>query len=96
MIRPAVVTFLDMMLRERDRILRFEEIRVPENSHVVGKTIQECKIKEKTGALLVALRDKKTGEYHFNPPEETEITAEDTLVLIASPEMVKAIEEKIV
>lgn len=92
MIRPAVVTFLDMMLREREKVLRFEEIPVKEGSPLVGKTIEDSKIGEKTGALLVALRRGGSEEYHFNPPKETEIQEKDILILIASPESVKELE----
>ena len=95
MVRPAVVTFLDMMLRDREKVLRFEEVCVEEDSGFVGRKLGECKIKEKSEALLVAVRDKNTGDYHFNPPEDTEIKANDILIFIASPEMIEQLEKKI-
>jgi len=93
MIRPAVVTFLDMMLRERKKVLRFEEISIGKGSHLIGKTIEESKIGEKTGALLVAVRKGGQKEYDFNPPKETVIQEKDILILIASLERVKEIEK---
>ncbi len=93
MIRPAVVTFLDMMLRERERVLRFEEIHVREGSSLIGKTIGESGIKEKTGALIVALKDMQSSTYDFNPSKETVIKENDILVFIADPETVKEIEK---
>jgi voltage-gated potassium channel len=95
MVRPAVVTFLDMMLRDREKVLRFEEVCVEEDSSLIGRKLGECKIKEKSEALLVAVRDKKTGDYHFNPTEDTEIKANDILIFIASPEMIEKLERKI-
>lgn len=94
MIRPAVVTFLDMMLKEREEVLRFEELPVGKDSSFIGKPVGECTIGKKTGALLVAIKDRETGEYHFNPSEETKIKEDDILILIASPEMVKELEKR--
>jgi len=93
MIRPAVVTFLDMMLREREEVLRFEEVHVKKDSTLVGKTIEEANIDKETGSLLVALRRVGSAEYDFNPLKETKIQEGDILVLIATPYMVKEIEK---
>jgi voltage-gated potassium channel len=94
MIRPAVVTFLDMMLREREEVLRFEEIRVDEGSAYVGKTIEEANIDKEAGSLLLALRRADSDKYHFNPTRSMEIMAGDYLYLIASVDRVKEIEGK--
>lgn len=93
MIRPKVVSFLDMMLRERERVLRFEEVTVASGSSLAGKTIDEAKLEEKTGALLVALRREGSDEYEFNPSGEARIQENDTLIFIATPEMVQEIEK---
>lgn len=93
MIRPAVATFLDMMLRERERVLRFEEVLVKKESPLVGKTIEEARLEEKTNALLVAIRRAGRKDYEFNPSRDTAIQENDTLILIATPEMVKELEK---
>lgn len=93
MIRPAVATFLDMMLRERERVLRFEEVAVGKGSSLVGKTIEEARLGEKTNALLVAIRRAGRKDYEFNPSRDTAIQENDTLILIATPDMVMEIEK---
>ncbi len=93
MIRPAVATFLDMMLRERERVLRFEEVLVKKESPLIGKTIEEARLEEKTNALLVAVRRAGRKDYEFNPSRDTAIQENDTLILIATPEMVKELEK---
>lgn len=93
MVRPAVVTFLDMMLRDREDVLRFEEIHVDKKSVFVGKTIAEADIEKEAGSLLVALRRAGSDKYVFNPPKTTEIRADDILVLIATPPVVEQIEK---
>jgi len=93
MIRPAVTTFLDMMLRERERVLRFDEFLVEPGSPLRGKTIEEARIEERTGALLVALRRGGAKEFDFNPPKTTRLSDNDVLVFIATPEMIEAMEK---
>jgi len=93
MIRPRVVSFLDMMLREREKVLRFEEVTISENSPLVGKKIGEAKLEEKTGALLVALKRRGSPDYEFNPSKGIVIEADDTLVFIATPEMIQELEK---
>jgi voltage-gated potassium channel len=93
MIRPAVTTFLDMMLRERERVLRFDEVTVQKGSPLVGKTIEESRAEERTGALLVALRRGGARDFDFNPPRKTRLQENDVLVFIASPEMIQELEK---
>jgi len=95
MVRPAVVTFLDMMLRDREEILRFEEIQVKKGSRLVGSTIREANIDRETGSLLVALRRAGKTKYDFNPSKETKIQEGDTLVLIATPDLISQIGKKV-
>ncbi len=93
MIRPAVTTFLDMMLRERERVLRFDEVTVQKDSALLGKTIEESRAEEQTGALLVALRRGGAKDFDFNPPKKTRLQENDVLVFIASPEMIQELEK---
>jgi len=93
MVRPATTTFLDLMLRERDRVLRFDEVAVPEGSTLAGKTIGEADLASKTGALLVALRRGGEKDFDFNPAKTATIAAGDVLVFIAAPEMIADLEK---
>ncbi len=93
MVRPAVVTFLDMMLRDREKALRFEEVRVEKGSPFSGKAIREAKLEEKTGALLVAINKAGTADYDFNPAGDRKIEEDDVLIFIASAEMARGIEK---
>ena len=92
MVRPHVVGFLDLMLRERDKVYRFEEVTVAEGSQLVGKQMQECAVKEKTGALIVGIKRAATGALDFNPSRESQIQVNDVLICVASPEMVDNLE----
>jgi voltage-gated potassium channel len=91
MVRPAATTFLDMMLRDRDRVFRVDEVAVAKGAELVGKTVEQARLAEKTGALLVALRRAGAGGYEFNPPKDRVIEENDILIIIAEAERLKDI-----
>jgi voltage-gated potassium channel len=86
MVRPSVVTFLDTMLRDKEKGLRVEEVLVAKGSPLAGRSIGESRLRERTRALLVAVRGEGADAYAFNPPETQVIREDDVLIFIASPE----------
>lgn len=90
LIRPNVVTFLDQMLRDRDRNLRVGEGAVPSNSPRVGRALDRTELLQGTRSLLLAVRDR-AGGWVYNPPDETTLQAGSTLILMGSPEDVERV-----
>jgi voltage-gated potassium channel len=88
MLRPNVVTFLDLMMRDPRNTLRFEEAAIQEGSEFAGKTIAESDVGRKTGAIIVAVRDAQSTQYTFNPRGDTMLKPNDVLVLIGDLEQV--------
>jgi len=93
MTRPATTTFLDLMLRERNRVLRFDEVTVPAGSPLAGKTVGEADFESRTGALFVARKRGGGKDFDFNPGKAATIEAGDVLVFIAAPEMIAGLEK---
>ncbi len=88
MIRPAAVSFLDTMLRDKEMTLRVEEAVIGPESSFIDKTIAEVDIGKKTGAIVVAIKDGETGKQKFNPPASTKLKADDVLIMIGSIDQV--------
>ncbi len=93
MVRPAAVTFLDMMLRDKDKGFRVEDVVVGAGSPLAGKTLADSRLREKTGALLVALKERGGPGYVFNPPDDRVVREGDALVFIATPDDLKDLEK---
>ncbi len=91
MVRPAVVTFLDKMLYDKEHVMRVEEVAVGKGSPLVGKTIRESAVRERTKALLVAVRKAETKDYEFNPSSDRVVQENDVFIFIGSPEMLKVL-----
>ncbi|MBX9928890.1 MAG: TrkA family potassium uptake protein [Gemmatimonadaceae bacterium] len=88
LIRPSVVTFLDQMLRDTNRNLRLEEVRIEEGSPIAGRTVESLHLHDyATGVLLLAVREL-TGEYVFNPPARHGLPAGIYLIVMGTPENV--------
>lgn len=79
-VRPTVVEFLDQMMRDRERGLRFEEVRIPAGAWVVGKRLREVPIRQQTDLLVVALREGDA--YLYNPGPDAKLRAESVLVVL--------------
>lgn len=86
MIRPTVASFLDQMLRDRDRNLRIEEISVGMASPAIGRSLAALGINRMKGVLLLAVVEAETGRYVFKPDESTVISQGSVLVVMGGPE----------
>lgn len=85
LIRPTVVSFLDQMLRDRDRNLRVGEVAIPSGSPLLDRSLEAATPLDGTRALLLALKDE-TGAWIYNPPGETVLRNGCTLILMGTPE----------
>lgn len=82
MVRPAVVSFLDSMLREREKNFRIEEMRVADTR--AGKTLESLGIYNLPDALLLSVHSGEN--WIYNPPKKHMLNAGDTLVFLTTPE----------
>lgn len=87
LIRPYVVSFLDLMLRDQVKTMRVEEIVVREDSSWVGKTLEELKLHPHFDLLALGLRNA-AGEMKYNPHGDAELSAGDVLVVLGDVKQV--------
>ncbi|MFH0729244.1 MAG: potassium channel protein [Pseudomonadota bacterium] len=95
MIRPSVVTFLDVMLRVKDRTVRIEDIRVPAGSAFDGKTLAQTGLKDTEGISILAIADGKKEKYFFNPPKSTLLKAGDVLIIMGDVEKIMKVQQSV-
>ncbi len=81
-IRPAVVGFLDSMLRDAEQNTRFEEIEIRTGSKLDGVSIREACLLEKVGLLVIALRRPGVESWVYNPPADTALAPGTTIVVL--------------
>ena len=88
MIRPAVVTFLDEMLRS-DKALRVEEVRVAERH--AGQTLGMI---DRRGPDHIVLAVRAGAQWTFNPAPDFPLNGGELVVVVATPQGRKSLEER--
>ncbi len=89
MVRATVVSFLDTMLRDKEKNLRVEEVSVPEA--FVGKAISSLNLAEYPSILLLAV--KKGKDWIYNPPHNHILESGNALILMTTPEELTRLED---
>ena len=82
-LRPHVAEFVDVVMHERNLEFRLEEIVIAAGSPIAGRTIRDAHLRDRTGALVLALRDGD-GTFHTNPSPETEMRAGQVVIAIGT------------
>jgi len=80
-LRPHVVSFLDLMLKEQTRTLRIEEIEIGPSSWV-EKKVGDLDLKLRFGLLVLAVKDAGGATYWANPPENLALRQGTVLIVM--------------
>ncbi len=91
-LRPQVAAFLDIVSTSGGPDLLFEEIEVKETCREAGKTIRDLRIREATGAMIVALR-KRDGSFDTTPEPNAALEVGDVMIAAGTPEELRRLEE---
>lgn len=88
LLRPTVISFLDIMTHVGDVILDLEDVKVEKGSSIDGKKLREAKIPEKTGLIILAINQKKDDDWIFNPNSDVVLKAGDSMIVLGTYEQV--------
>lgn len=91
LLRPSVVTFLDVVARGEDLSLRLEQVDITADSPLAGRTLEEARIPQRTGLIVIAIRLPASGvdpEWRYNPGPDQAMRAGDTLIVLGQPEQI--------
>ena len=78
-VHPTVVEFMELVTSRQHMELSLGEVQVCKDSVLEGKSIGECEIRSRYGAIVVAIK-KSSGEMVFGPDPKESIAAGDILV----------------
>ncbi|MBX6422458.1 TrkA family potassium uptake protein [Thermosulfurimonas sp. F29] len=91
-LRPAVTDFLELTSPEANLDLQLEEMRLSRTSPLVGKDLVSSRIREISGAIILAVK-KATGEMVFNPAPTYVLEPGDTLIALGRREGLSRLEK---
>ncbi len=91
-INPAVTDFITAMTEADHTTFLLREVTVTASAACAGGTFGAAGFKEKTGALVVALRaGGEGGVFVPNPPDDRTLTPGDILIAIGSPAQLQSL-----
>ena len=88
MIKPNIISFLDVVTRVGDVELDLEEVIVKKGSYLENKTLIEAEIPRKTGLTVLAIKKIEDEKMLFNPPIDYTFKIGDVLIILGREEQV--------
>ena len=84
LLRPQVMSFLDVVTRGEDLELLLEQVPVPEDSPLNGHTLAEAQIPQKTGLVVLAIKhgEERRDPFIYNPGPSEQVRAGDVLIVL--------------
>jgi voltage-gated potassium channel len=89
-LQPHVAEFLDVVMHDGSLEFRLEEVRVSGASDLGGRSLRDAHIRDRTGALILAVRDDD-GHFTTNPAPETVIRSGDVLIAVGTAGQLEAL-----
>lgn len=88
MIKPNIISFLDVFTRVGDVELDLEEVIVKKDSYLENKTLKEAQIPQKTGLVVLAIKKFDDKKLVFNPSPSYTFKLGDVLIVLGHEEQV--------
>jgi voltage-gated potassium channel len=92
LLRPQVVSFLDVATRGESLDLQLEEVRVPPGSPLEGLSLAEARIPQLTGLIVIAARHAddtgRESPWVYNPGPEHQILVADILIVMGGMDQI--------
>lgn len=82
MIKPNIISFLDVVTRIGDVELDLEEVYIKKGSYLEDKSLREAQIPNKTGLIVLAIKSIEDGKMVFNPPSDYNFKIGDVLIVL--------------
>jgi voltage-gated potassium channel len=93
MVRPHVVSFLDRMLRGKDKTVRVEEVEVCEGSPWLGQRLGDVGIREKTGLITISIKNPEDDDFCYNPSKDEILKLGTVMIVIGNPEQIAGLKK---
>jgi len=90
--QPYVSEFVDVVMHEAGMEFQLAEVELPEESPLVGSTLGEAHLRARTGALVLAMRNRD-GSFTTNPATDTALADGQILIAIGTEAQLDSLRE---
>ncbi len=91
-LRPHVSAFLDVVAGPGGPDIRFEQVEVTTRALEAGSSIRELRVRERTGAMIVAHKTRDGG-YNTRPDPDLRLAEGDVLIAVGTEEELRALDD---
>lgn len=91
MLKPHVVSFLDIVTRFDDEVLDLGEVTIGEQAEITDILLKDAKIPQKTGLIIIAIR-KPGGKLRFNPGPQEKLTARSSMLVLGKSDQIEKLQ----
>jgi len=89
--QPHVVDFVDVVMHDGTLKFRLGELAVSADSNLANNTLRSAHLRDRTGALVLAIR-RPDGSFVTNPSPEANIEAGDVLISVGTADQLDALD----
>ncbi len=95
MLKPLVSDYLEVVTGGGELEFRLEEFELSNPCCAIGQSIRDLRIRERTGATILAVRRTHSGVFDTNPSPELTLDPGDKIIAIGTPPEITKLEELI-
>ena len=88
MLKPHVVSFLDIVTRFDDELLELGEVSVEAESELSGLMIKDARIPQRTGLIIIAIQSPG-GKLRFNPGSSEHLPPGINMLVLGKPDKIE-------
>jgi voltage-gated potassium channel len=92
LLRPGIVEFMDTVAHEAGRDIKMEEIRISEDSELVGRSLRDSPIRHELNIIIIGIH-RDNGELIYNPASTVELHAGDQMIAVGDRDNLKRLAE---
>lgn len=93
MIKPNIISFLDVVTRIGDVELDLEEVIIKSGSYLENMSLLDAQIPNKTGLIVLAINKHEDKQMIFNPPIDYTFKTGDVLIVLGKEDQVKKLRD---
>lgn len=93
MLRPTIISFLDVVTRFGDVEVDLEEATITEESELREKTLSQAELPKKTGLIILAVKKVDEEEIKFNPGPDFVMNVGDKLIVMGHQDQIKKLKD---
>lgn len=91
LLRPAVVSFLDIITRAGEVVFDLEEIVIDKDSRILGKSLREARIPERVGLIVLAIKKRGEEKLRINPGAEETLAEGDKIIVMGKRDQIDSL-----